>query len=122
MAAVSNPGRGSQRTDLSPAAASGGEGQPQRLPSGQPYGQRSAMQAQQAAAPMQSAPGALPEGLANGVFSAGTRRPNEGPDRNRMAMKPTRVQNDPDLLLRAIYAKFPHPDIERMLLRRRRVI
>ena len=29
------------------------------------------------------------------------------------------LDEDPDMVLRALYANFPHPDIERLLLRRR---
>lgn len=117
---VSGPGRLSKRTDLTQQ-----QGQPTRVPSGGPYGQRKALRQQQGAAAMQSdEPDALPPGLEGGAFGP-TQRPREpitagapeGPGRNP---RPTLQQQDPDLLLRAIYARFPHPDIARILLRRRR--
>lgn len=119
---VSGPGALSRRTDLTPAS------QPQRVASGGDFGERKAMQAQQSAAPMQSDEGPAPPGLVEGAFAA-TQRPNEpltagspeGPGRTPRAGA-TPLERDPDLLLRAMYRRYPHPDLERLLLRRRRTL
>lgn len=122
---VSGPGRLSQRTDLTPQGGDS-RGQPVRAPSGQPYGDRQALVAQQQAAPLQSSSEpTAPRGLTGGVFGP-TERPGEpptsgaplGPGRSPEPI-PTPAQEDPDLMLRAIYSVFPHPDIARLLLRRR---
>lgn len=118
--ATSGPGALSRRTDLAPAS------QPQRVPTGGDFGERKAMQAQQSAAPMKSNdPDNLPPpaGLTEGAFGP-TQRPGEpltagsplGPGRTPTEMTP--LEKDPDLFLRALYTRNPHPDIERMLLRR----
>jgi len=119
-AAVSGPGRMSRRTDLTPA---GNSGQPNRVPSGGEYGERKAMSQQQNAAPMQRA---APPGMVEGAFGP-TRASNEpitagapmgeGPGPSAGQQNP--LMNDPDMMLRAIYRAYPHPDIARMLMRRR---
>lgn len=111
-APVSGPGAMSQRTDLSPA------GQPTRLPTGQPQGERQAMRAQQQAAPMQSA--APPPGLVEGAFGP-TRQPEMGPQ-SQGNVPVEQPPEDPDALLRAIYRAYPHPDIERLLMQRARMV
>lgn len=126
--AVSGPGRMSERTDLTPAGSQQSRGQPVRVASGQPYGDRAASVASQQAAPMAaggssaqgspaaaSPPGAgVPPGLLGGAFGP-TTRPDEDPG----TMPPSSpAMDDPDLLLRAMYQRFPHPDLERLLLRR----
>jgi hypothetical protein len=119
--AVSGPGKLSARTDMSPAS------QPTRVASGGAYGERQAMEQSQQAAPLAAAnPSAaagggggrpLPPGLSGGVFG-----PSERPTEPGTAMPQGMAQpiDDPDLLLRALYSQFPHPDIERLLSRRDR--
>lgn len=116
-APVSNPGSGSRRTDLAAHSA----GQPQRVASGGPHGSRQQMQAMQSAAPMQQAQ--APAGLREGVFGP-TQRPGEpitagaplGPGPGPAGPEPS---GDPDMVLRALYRMTGHPDLERILLRRR---
>lgn len=116
---ASGPGRLSQRTDLGP---SGNQGQPTRLPTGQPYGQRKALRGQQQAAPME-ADGPVPAGL-QGAFGP-TRRPSEAPTAGGAlgpgsgpSERPKPVREDPDLFLRALLRKYKHPDIARILMKR----
>jgi hypothetical protein len=118
--AVSGPGKLSARTDMSPA------GQPVRVASGGDYGDRQASVQAQQSAPMAAAgpsvaPGGggrpVPPGLAGGVFGP-TERPGEAP--TAMPQGQPQPIEDPDMLLRAIFAQFPHPDIERLLSRRSR--
>lgn len=113
-APVSGPGALSQRTDLSPGG--GGSGQPVRVATGQPQGSRQAAEQQQQAAPMQAAP----PGLVEGAFGP-TRQPEMGPQSqaNRPVEQPPQ---DPDAFLRAIYRAYPHPDIERLLMQRARMV
>lgn len=120
-APVSGPGRLARRTD-------GGPGQPVRSFPAEAYGQRQALASLQKAAPMAAggngvvaaggppaASGGLPPGIANGILGP-TQRPTEpvtaglpsGPDRQIFP-------DDPDQLLRAIYQRYPHPDIGRFL-------
>ena len=118
--AVSGPGKLSARTDQSPA------GQPTRVAGGGAYGDRKQSEQLQGAAPMAAAgPTAaaqgggrpLPPGLSGGVFG-----PSERPTEPGTAMPQGQPQpiEDPDMLLRALYSQFPHPDIERLLNRRGR--
>ena len=118
-APASGPGRMSQRTDLSPS------GQPTRLPSDtsdSPRGTRQALERQQNAAPMQAQ---APAGLTGGAFGP-TARASEpitagaplGPGPGPAGPTPPR---DPDMLVRALYRMTRHPDLERLLLRRRPV-
>lgn len=117
-APVSGPGALSQRTDGGP----GSQNQPIRVASGQPYGQRQALEGAQRAAPLPAttgsagstaAPAASPQGLMpdiDGLFAPSTRPGPGGP-------APTRqyVPDDPNLLLKAIYEAFPHPEIARLM-------
>lgn len=110
-AAVSGPGRLSQRTD-------GGPGQPTRSFPAEFHGQRQQLADQQGAAPMATAPAqpVLP-GLAANLFSP-TARPNEP-----FGSTPTRRQvpgsrhpsSDPDALMRIIYRINPDPAILRLM-------
>jgi hypothetical protein len=114
--AVSGPGKMSARTDMTPA---GSQGQPVRVAGGGDYGSRqSSVQAQQAA-PMAAQGGGrpLPPSLSGGVFGP-TERPGEAP--TAMPQGQPQAMEDPDMLLRAIFSQFPHPDIERLLARRAR--
>lgn len=105
----------SERTDLSPAS------QPVRTPTGMDYGEAGALEQQQQAAPMQAqgppGQGTAPRGLTTGAFGP-TEHPDEAPD-----MLPPGAEmpqeEDPDMLLRAMFRMTGHPDLERMLLRRR---
>jgi hypothetical protein len=116
-AAVSGPGRFSQRTDSGTAqiAASGGD-----------YGARQQMEAQQTAAPVpvgqqDPAGGRGPQGGAGqpvggemGAFGP-TERPGESPLAG--ANMPS-VQNEDanvEMMLRAMYQKFPTPYLGRLL-------
>lgn len=130
-APTSGPGAASRRTDGGPGSAR----QPIRRIPGQPFGQGQALMQQQSAAPMQAngtrgpadtaaGPGGLEATLREGVFGP-SRRPNEpatagapmGPGAG--ADQPV-LDEDPDMMLRALYANFPHPDIEALLVRRNR--
>lgn len=124
-AAVSGPGRLARRTD-SPAT------QPVRLATGQPYGARTAMQAQQQAAPMAAAvrPGMAGPPTGGGAQPAGsplpsvfrpTDRPNEpitagipfGPGASGVPASDD--ISDPDVLLAAMARVLPHPEIFRLM-------
>ena len=122
---VSGPSALSQRTDLAPG------GQPVRVPTGQPYGERSRLISQQQAAPMHSgspAPGGAPTPpgggpLAgagdSGMFSP-TRRPNEpitegvpfGPGSNGPM---SREGMTVDRMLQAIYNIVPSEAVLRLM-------
>ena len=115
-APVSGPGALSRRTD-------GGAGQPVRSFPAQSYGQRQRLSNLQSAAPMEagaspsSAPapsggGGLPPEMMNGILGP-TRRPSEPV--NAGLGEPRIFPRDPDMLLRAIYQQYPHPDIARLL-------
>lgn len=115
--AVSGPSRLSQRTDLTPAS------QPVRVASGQPYGDRQAMESLQQSAPMSAgAPLASPPsqspsqaGVAavpGGVFGP-TQRPAESPLTGIQG--PRRIPDDPNQILRMLYEIYPHPDIARLI-------
>lgn len=124
-AAASGPGALSQRTDGGPSAS--------LVPSGGDYGDRKARQDMQQAAPMGGgggggapAPGGGGGGGAPrdpaGIFGEST-RPNEamtagipmGDGDNGPGVM---LEDDPDMLLRAIFQRNPHPDIARLLARR----
>lgn len=113
-APVSGPGGLSRRTDGGPAPALSSTG-------GRPYGERQALEAQEAAAPTGPSPGPAIGG--GGGAAPGpvrdlwrpTERPFEpaatggaGPVRNPMAQ-------NPQAALRVLYAKFPHPAIARLI-------
>jgi len=121
-APVSGPGRLARRTD---------QGQPVRLPTGQPYGARAALQAQQQAAPMAAAPppgpalapAPAPAGPLPSVFRP-TDRPNEpitagipiGAGSNGPAPAyPDPNSEDPALVLQALFRVFPDATIARLL-------
>ncbi len=54
--------------------------------------------------------GAVPEAM--GAFGP-TQRPNEPPTVGQVSGSPLTL--DPDMAMRILYSKFPHPNIERML-------
>ena len=114
-APVSGPGALSARTDGGP-----GQRQPVRVAPGGPYGQRQALETQQQAAPLAVAnpiscggggvtPSAPP---AAGVFGP-TQRPGE-PISTGLGGGMI-VPEDPDVLLRALWQVYPHPDIARLI-------
>lgn len=111
---VSGPGRLSQRTDMAPtnvpAFAS---------PTGErPYGERKAVEAQAAGAPMEKDPFA--QRVDEGVFGA-TQRPGEpptagapfGPGRTPPMGNP--IPDDDDAMIRAMYEVYPHPALLELL-------
>lgn len=118
-AAVSNPQSG-RRTDGGPA-----DKQPIRTPTGGAYGEAAAMAAQQGAAPMVS--GAPPQG-GEGAAVAGIPGMPQGPVD---AFAPTQRMGEPatmgipgtgsqqipdaDMILRAIYQRYPSPWIAGLL-------
>ena len=123
-APVSGPGRMARRTDGGPTdvpayASASGE---------RPYGERKAVEAQAAAAPMAREGGgpapAQAQGRPNPLLEQGlfgpTQRPWEPPTTGAMLgpgpgpQQPI-LDDDPDLLLRAIVKEFPHPDLIRLL-------
>lgn len=116
-APVSGPGALSQRTD-------GGPGQPIRLAPGGAYGERQAAEQLQGAAPMAAGPRPLgqagatpPEGPPLPNLFAPSDRPAESPLRG-MRNDPRQMRllpDDPNALLRAIYAVYPHPDLARLI-------
>lgn len=114
-AAVSGPGALSRRTD-------GGAGQPVRVPSGGAYGERKAATEQQQAAPMAaggpSAPvgagGGSPMPPASGGAFGPTQRPNESNTAGASQAQDV-LARDPQVALRVLYAKFPHPSIARLI-------
>jgi len=105
----------SQRTDLNDQST-----QPVRSAPGGDYGDRQGAEQEQSAAPMQAA--SAPPGLMGGAFGP-TGRPNEpitaGAALGPGPGAPPEMEPDPDMLLRAMYRKYPHPDLERLLQRRR---
>jgi hypothetical protein len=115
-APVSGPGAMSRRTDGGPT-----ERQPIRVASGGAYGARQALETQQQAAPLPNTmptpagpgrgPGLAPVGPS--VFGP-TARPNE-PVTAGLRSGPAILGDDPDVVLRALYRLFPHPDIARLL-------
>lgn len=115
-AAVSGPGALARRTD-------GGPGQPVRVAPDEDraYGERKALVEQQQAAPMAVDP-RLEQTVARGVFTP-TERPGDPPTAGMPfgpGPGPTDgyLPPDPDMILRALHARFPHPDLERLLMRR----
>lgn len=117
-APVSGPGALSQRTDGGP----GSESQPIRVASGQPYGQRQALEGAQQAAPLPVAqtggapspgsgaapPGGMPS--MDGLFA-----PSAIPGSGGPAPDNSFISQDPDMLMRAIYQAYPHPEIARLM-------
>lgn len=116
-AAVSGPGALSERTD-------GGPSQPARSFPAQFHGQRQQLEDLQTAAPMEAGPGGppIPGGgpsgppapPMNGILGP-TMRPGEPVDAG-VAQRRV-IPPNPDALLDALYAAYPHPDIA--ALRRR---
>lgn len=80
---VSLPGKGSQRTDLTPQGAAGSKGQPVRVAPGQPYGDRQKLVQQQQAAPLATgavgAPAGAPPGAPPGPPGVSAFRPTDRP-------------------------------------------
>lgn len=117
-AAVSNPQSGA-RTD----GGAGSAKQPLRTPTGGEYGEAKALREQQQGAPMAagasgapSGPGGggaalLAGGMGEGVFgpSASPGQPGPVADPNVM------VAQHPEMFLRVLAAKFPHPAIRRLV-------
>ena len=116
-APVSGPSALAQRTDGGP----GSESQPIRVASGQPYGQRQALEGAQRAAPLPvsgqgpptpggppQAPGAMPS--TEGLFA-----PSNIPGPGGPAPDRSFIPEDPDMLMRAIYQAYPHPEIARLM-------
>jgi hypothetical protein len=126
---VSGPGTLSQRTDRTPQGAAASRGQPVRVAPGQTYGERQALEGQQAAAPL-AAPGGIrtqrlaeaanaPVGPLADVFGP-SGRPNEpitaGVPFGAGPGQPMVDAEDPDLLLQALFGVLPHPEIARLML------
>lgn len=124
-APVSGPGALSRRTDGGP----GSQSQPLRVPTGGGYGEAQALENQQKAAPLATAPssgspaqtppvsGGAPAPI--DVF-APTNRPNE-PGMLGAAGAPLQAdytQDDAQTLLKILYSKYPHPQLLRMIRRR----
>ena len=116
-APVSGPGALSQRTD-------GGAGQPIRSVPAEFQGQRQALTEQQEGAPLAagggpSLPGGPPtgEGLVPGLPAGGILGPTEFPDEplNAGLGKPQVIPRNIDDALHAMYGRYPHPDILRLL-------
>ena len=118
-AAVSGPGALSQRTDGGP----GSDTQPIRVAAGGPFGSRQELEEAQRAAPLpdnRSGPGlaeggagpAPPPPPASEALFGPTEMP--GPGGPRPAGN-SFIPADPDLLLKAIYQAFPHPEIRRLV-------
>jgi hypothetical protein len=116
-AAVSGPSALSQRTDGGP----GSKTQPIRVASGQPYGDRQALVQAQQSAPLPVAPGGPPAGGSaapaqavmpdpNRLFAPSNRPGPGGPAPQRQF-----IPEDPNMLLKAIYQAFPHPEIARLM-------
>lgn len=124
-------GRGGKRTPEDPAPVSGPgalsqrtDGQPTRSFPAEFHGQRQALEGLQGAAPMAdrsgggpAGSGAPPSGGAGGPFPTGMLGPTRFPNEPVSAgvTEPQVIPRDPDALLRAIYQKYPHPDIARLL-------
>lgn len=120
-AAVSGPSALSKRTD----GGAGSKTQPLRAPTGQPYGERQALEAQQKAAPLAvggggtaNPPSPTPSGPIGGIGPAfgPTQRPGESPLAGMGGSGQFLAQNV-DEFLRVLYSQFPHPYLA-MLLRR----
>lgn len=122
-APVSGPGAMSRRTD---------GGVPQMTYTGEKYGENQAVNEQQSAAPMsQAAPGGggppSPRPVAQGP--AGIFGPSERPGEPLTAGIPWGpggegahgpvLDDNPDLFLQALAAKYPHPDLIDLINRRR---
>lgn len=117
-APVSNPQSGA-RTD----GGAGSQSQPLRVPSGGPYGSRQAAVQQQQGAPLATGaptgpggqgPGAgvLPPGMAGGVFGPST-SPGVAP--TGPVDPGTMMAQDPQMFLRVLATKFPHPALRRLV-------
>ena len=123
---MSGPGALSRRTDGGP----GSDTQPIRAPKGQPYGQAQRLEAQQRAAPLpdnspnppsvsRSAGGGAsgPAAVAQPDVFGPTQRPGESP---LAGVVPTEARGapDPDMVVRLLYAAFPHPQLLQLIRRR----
>lgn len=115
-AAVSGPGALSRRTD-------GGAGQPIRLATGQPYGQRADLETQQQAAPLAAGGGPAPRpGMATqgpppqapNVFGPPSGAPAQAAPTNLDPLAYL-AENDPQALIRLLYRKYPTPQLARLL-------
>jgi hypothetical protein len=126
-AAVSGPGALARRTD-------GGPSQPVRTPTGLPYGLAGQLQAGQQVQPL---PGPAGPGTSSSATSGPTPSPGVGaPGMGALFSTPTDApgepitagamtgpgpapahlfQDDPDLLLRQLYAQFPNEDLRALL-------
>ena len=115
-AAVSNPQSGA-RTD----GGAGSQEQPLRVPTGGAYGQRQAAVQQQQGAPLAAggaAPGpggagpgpTLPPEMAGGVFG-----PTASPGGPGGVPPSPLAAEDPQMYIRVLASKFPHPAIRRLV-------
>ena len=117
-AAVSNPQSGA-RTD----GGAGSRSQPLRVPTGGVYGEAKALREQQQGAPMAAGASGAPSGpggggaallgggLGEGVFGPSTSPGQPGPVADPNVM----VAQNPEMFLRVLAAKFPHPAIRRLV-------
>ena len=116
-AAVSNPQSGA-RTD----GGAGSTRQPLRVPTGGQYGEAKALREQQQGAPMAAGASGAPSGpgggaallgggMGEGVFGPSTSGGQPGPVADPNVM----VAQNPEMFLRVLAAKFPHPAIRRLV-------
>jgi len=120
--AVGGPGALSQRTDLAPG------GQPNRVAPGGAYGERKALESQQAGAPLASStPPRLPGGGSGRPGAAAptpvdvfgpSQRPTQSGLAGSRANSPAVLPEDPDMLLRAMYSIQPNSYLLRLIQRR----
>jgi len=121
-------GHGGSRTPAKPAPVSGPgalsrrtDSQPVRSFPAEQHGQRQALADQQTAAPLAAGapapriPSGAPVPARPDIFGA-TARPGESPLAGATGVGGAGT-NDPDLLLRAIYRRFPDPRILRLIRR-----
>ena len=116
-APVSGPGALSQRTD-------GGPSQPIREIPAEQYGDRQANADLQRAAPMAATEGQVRQAAPVSLPTGGILQPTEAPDESPFAGLPTNdrphdlhpfFRDDPESYLRALYARYPYPEIARLI-------
>lgn len=110
---VSGPGALSERTDGQPVRAAVG-GTPGAPNPNLPALQEAAPLAAGGATPSDRPPSAPP--AVNPVLDVF--RPTERPQESALSgitPEPNPLERDPDALLRVLYAKYPHPDIARLI-------
>lgn len=125
-APVSGPGALSRRTDGGP----GSQSQPIRVPTGGDYGQAQALENQQKAAPLASAPvsspganvlpvaGGAPAMPPQGDVFGPSQRPYESGAAGAVSPAVANSYEDIEMLLRVMYSRFPHPQLLRLMRRR----